>query len=312
VIDNILRSFSSRFDLAVKYFSDSRLHIYSLDKPEGLFEHSIEQLDLAILSAEVKADTTFRQFVDQCFLIFWDNVEASLTSVRRAIESELKSALNQIIADLVVGLEQIKDNAMFVDDLISSVLTAQTRLQQSLEGLKEWFHTPKPVSPRIFTMDQIVDISLQQVKRLHPDFDPVISKDIVLDFAIIQLTRFADVFFLIFENIQRHAGVGTSPTVAIRIRREARLEIEVLSEMLETEGVEEKLQRLRNVIIAGQYQTIVKSEGGTGLVKLWNLIRLDEAQLEFGVSDSRFRVFISSPVSIFKDALEAIDENIAG
>ena len=135
------------------------------------------------------------------------------------------------------------------------------------------------------------------MKRLHPDFDPQVRKQVPIDFAVLELTRFSDVFFIVFENIQRHAGVGPSPVVEITVNDEDGLQIEVLSEMVADDRTEAKLQHLRQVIAAGQYQKIVKSEGGTGLVKLWNVINTKGSTLEFGIVDGKFRVFARFPIS---------------
>lgn len=296
-VDKVLRLFAREFDAAVKDFADRKLQIRGTDKPEGLFSYKLEALDLYIMSVEVKPDDSFDRFVDQCFIVFWQNVESCLETVRSEIDSDLKVNLNLTINNLVASLEGLKSRATYMGDLISAVLSAQTRLQQAVEGLKEWFHTPKPVSPRIFSVDEIIDISLQQVKRLHPDFDPQVRKQVPIDFAVLELTRFSDVFFIVFENIQRHAGVGPSPVVEITVNDEDGLQIEVLSEMVADDRTEAKLQHLRQVIAAGQYQKIVKSEGGTGLVKLWNVINTKGSTLEFGIVDGKFRVFARFPIS---------------
>ena len=297
-IDLVLRSFAERFDTTVKEFADRSLQITSTDKPNGLFSYKIEALDLVIASVEVTPGDTFERFVDQGFVLFWQNVESCLELVRHAIDYDLKVKLNLIVGDLLASLEYLKDQGSYVGDLITSVLGAQTKLQQSIEGLKEWFHTPKPASPRVFTMDEIIDISLQQVKRLHPDFDPRVDKNIPIDFEILELTRFTDMFFIIFENIQRHSGAGPSPSVDISVIRGEVLEIEVVSEMRADGTTEAKLSHLRQLIAAGQYQKIVKSEGGTGLIKLWNITNKKGSKLEFGTTGSKFRVFTSIPFSL--------------
>ena len=70
------------------------------------------------MSVEVKPDDSFDRFVDQCFIVFWQNVESCLETVRSEIDSDLKVNLNLTINNLVASLEGLKSHATYMGDLI--------------------------------------------------------------------------------------------------------------------------------------------------------------------------------------------------
>ncbi len=299
-LDGFLRDFSRQFDQVVKKFADDRLQIKTHEKPNGLFQYTVTDLDSVLLVASAAPPNAFERYVDQCLAVFWDNVEVSTAGVRAAIDAELKPNLERIVRDLITSLEKMRSSPLELEDLINAVRRAQTNLHSSIDTLKDWFHVHEVLPDRVYSMDEVIDIGLKQVKKLHPDFDPSVEREVSYSLGIIELPRFSDIFFIIFENIQRHAGVGHRPYVRIRAaHEEGRFTLLVENEMQPWDGIAERLGKLRSVIAAGQFQRVVSSEGGTGLVKLWNTLSTDKATLNFAAADDRFTVELSIPVIEF-------------
>ena len=305
-VNTLLANFSSTFDRIPKDFADSELQIKTPDKPNGLFSYSVLDIDLVRLTADVQADSAFAAFIDQCIDIFWANLEVSLENVRDAISTGLSEKALNATSTLVRELEGLRGYEANLDELISAVKRAQMKLYLALTDLQRWFFAPKAVESKFFTIDEIVDISIKQICRLHPNFQPAIESDISLSLPILDFRHLADMFFIIFDNIQEHAGTER-PLINVRVAlEEDRLIIEVVSEFNSKEDLEPRLSKIREIIAGGRYQHIVKSEGGTGLVKLWNLIRNGEpgspnvGRLEFGPVDGRFRVNLNLPFTVIR------------
>ncbi len=306
-IDTLLKTFSRQFDQIAKSYADKQLQIRTADKPEGHFMYVIQEIDLFVLSVEVRTDAAFSTFIDTCLDLFWGNLEESLDRVRNSIDVGLRDQVLKTSSELIRNLEGVRDADQRIDELISAVRRSQTRLTQALLNLQGWFHAPEAASTKLFTLDEIVDISLQQVCRLHPNFAPKLYRDIALSIPILDLRRVSDMFFIMFDNIQKHCGTEEDPKVNIAVTQDAgAIGIEVVSDFEGQEDVETRLSKIRKIIADGRYQHIVKSEGGTGLVKLWNIIRTDEGglgggtKLEFGIVDNRFRVYMVMPFTILR------------
>ncbi len=304
-VDKLLRDFARAFDGTVQSFTNERLQIKSHEKPKGLFTFDIYALDALFLAADVENGKGFDGFLDRCFQVFWQNVESSTGMVRDEIDAALKPELERLFSALVSDVATFREVVADLDDFIGALRRAQTNLQSALEVLKEWFRTPKALPELTYTMDQVVDISLKQVKKLHPEFDPVVQTEIVIDHSlvnlyVIDLPRFSDIFFNIWENIQRHSGVGNEPEVLVRVTTDGgRLTLYIENDMAYWEGVLDRLNNIRTVIDADRFQKVVKTEGGTGLAKLWNTVRGDGASLDFGLLEDRFFVRIVMPTMAF-------------
>src|SRR5207249_4459361 len=107
--------------------------------------------------------------------IFWDHVETCLSQLRDAIDTDLKADLNQLLAQLQADIEKVTDG--MAGDLYQSIRTAQTGAQQALDHVKEWFRLSKPTAEPDFYLEDLIDIGLQCVKRVHHDFDPLCIRD---------------------------------------------------------------------------------------------------------------------------------------
>ena len=296
-IDDELRTFARRFDHIVKRFSDDKLQVLSRDKSHGLFTFSITDLDSVLLAQATVPPSSYDRYVSECLSVFWDNVGTSTKHVRAALDGELKPDLDRVSAELLASLQKFRAVGAELEDLINAVRRAKTNLHLCFDTLREWFQVPNALPDRVYTMDEVIDISLKQVKKLHPEFEPNVTRTVNYPLGILELPRFSDIFFIIFENIQRHAGVGDAPDVCIRAAHEnGRLELAVDNQIESWEGIEERLQLLRGIIAEGKFQTVVSSEGGTGLVKLWNTINTGAATLQFYAAHDRFSVELSIPV----------------
>jgi hypothetical protein len=130
-----LMAFSSRFDRISKQFADTRLQIRTAEKPDGSFTYMVGQADLLLLTVEVRADSAFSLFIDSCPDIFWLNLEDSLDRVRDSIDTELRQEVATATSRLIDDLEEIRQIEPSVDELISAVRRAQTRLNQALVNL---------------------------------------------------------------------------------------------------------------------------------------------------------------------------------
>lgn len=294
-IDINLCMFSAGYDNIIEEVTNQQIQIFTKDKPDGLFNVSFTYADIRFIAILISEETTFDIFFDQCIDLFWRRVGACLERVHHNIDGLLKPSLN-------VAFNKLQENITAVSmgystaELDRSIRTAQTNAQQALEQIKDWFKLPTPRVEPPFEMQELIDIGLQCVQRIHRDFNPVIKRDIssLPPFAD-ALTVFSDIFFIIFDNIRKYSAVGNSPNIYIKIIREEGGIIKLLVEN-EVDSVAgsdcdaERVHSIKEIIANGSYQNSVKSEGGTGLIKLKKIIGPSQ-YMNFGYSDdSKFFV----------------------
>jgi hypothetical protein len=175
-----------------------------------------------------------------------------------------------------------------LDELYTALHVSQTELHTSVGQLENWFRQAEPTEAPLFTFEELVRIGLMCVAKLHPDFDPdiAVASNSLPDF--VQLSLFSDIFFIVFDNIRVHCGLRR-PRVSVEAEvRDDRLRIYIyntLANKVRSHAAQERVEEIKRIIEGGLYQRAVRSEGGTGLIKLRNILRSEASlpdQLNFG------------------------------
>lgn len=287
--------FSARYDALIEHITNELIQITSEEKPDGLFDMMIPILRIRMLASILREDTSFEDFFSECIHIFWSTVERCLDAVHDIIDQRLKHEINAIFATLQTAVDEAGASRELAE-LTQCILTAHTNALQAIDQTKDWFRLPAPSAEPLFEMEQLIDIGLQCVQRIHRDFNPVITKTLVeLPHLANALTYFSDIFFILFDNARRYSNAGTSPCIAITIERKAKDTITFtftseIEKLTDTSASIERVKEIQAKIASGDYQQAIRSEGGTGLIKLKRIIGHNQP-LDFGyTADNQFTV----------------------
>jgi hypothetical protein len=297
-----LKQFSEDYDDFINRIANELIQIRTKDKKNGLFVITDETGGRAQIRGvgiprfatfldAIKEDTTFDTFLDSSFELFWESVEHSLKNIRGLIDSSLKLDLAKLFTTLETDIAEIAGDRT-IADLNTSIRVAKTNAQEALDRVKEWFRLSKPLAAPELAFQDLVDIGLQSVRTMHPEFDPVVNMDIP-PLPLIEgvVERLFDIFQIIFDNIRKHSGVGKHPQVTIKLvntgdRFRVTIENEVPS-WVRTPELEARLQDIKQSIAKGIYQSGVRLEGGSGLFKLRarvGSVQGEPLPLDFGFS----------------------------
>jgi hypothetical protein len=303
-VNERLRSFSRDYDALINSFARDQIQIRSTEREKGLFTATVPQERLVLLAHEIDCSTTFDSFVDLCFAVFWESVEASLEDVRQYIDRTVGPEMQALFLSLMTDIEAI-DSDFSIPDLNNAIRSSATKAHQALDQVKNWFRQAKPLPPKTYSFKEIVEIGLQQVRRIYHDFAPGLTIDIGEMPPVGDLTRFSDIFFIIFANIAKHSGIAETPRTKVSAQLTGsllRIEVEndvALSSI--TPDVRARVDGIKAVIEKGGYHQAVRSEGGTGLIKLRNLAVRDQGMVDFGFGeDDTFVVRVVIPVKLYE------------
>jgi hypothetical protein len=254
---------------------------------------------------------TFEAFIDLCIAVFWESVDESLQAVRDHIENVLKPKLREMFLKLMTSVDEVAGDIP-IPELNNAIRNAQTQAHHALDQVKDWFTQTKPVPPRSFEFKELVEIGLQQVRKIHHDFDPELTTDIGAMAPFGDLSRFSDILFIVFANIWRHSQISGRPKVHVSAKLQGGLldidiENQVASEAITAE-VRAHVDGIRAVIEKGGYHKAVRSEGGTGLIKLRNSLpggNPGKSNVDFGFRrDDSFFVHVRLPIQLYGDLPE--------
>ena len=237
--------------------------------------------------------------------MFWENVELSLGDIRSYIDLQLAPKLDALFLNLLRDVDEITSD-LPTSDLDNAIRNAKTKATQALEQVKHWFQQPRPLASSVTTLDELIDISLQAVKKMHRDFSPEVEGDIQQLPSFVQLQRFTDIFIILLDNIWRHSGNQTAPKVRIKARLvDKNLRIEFRNSVekgVRSSTTEKRVAAIQQKIAQGSYQPAVTTEGGTGLMKIHNIAgseRDGASALEFYFeSDDWFFVGLTLPTTL--------------
>ena len=308
--------FSHDYDALINRVANDLVQIYSDDKKEGLFVVNVNAIYIRYLVSTIKEDTTFDSFLDFCFELFWKGIDQCLKNIRQHIDAKLKADVNQLFGTLEGDITRLAEGSS-TSDLDRAIRTAQTNAQLAFDRVKEWFRLSQPLSIPELSFEYLVDVGLQCVKSIHPDFDPILTQSMP-ELPKIEggLELFSDILTIIFDNIQRHSGITRRPRVEITATELTdRLQLVIRNEVapgVRTPEVEAKVTRIKQAITDGVYQRTVSSEGGTGFIKLRKIIGGDQRtplRLDFGFGeDDRF--FVALDIRAHKREIDAGEEEM--
>lgn len=312
-LDALLRHFARDYDELIREFASTKVQIRSSAKPDALFANDVPKSSIELLAHDFHRETTFEGFLDSCFNTFSQAVENSLECVREYIDKALKPQVNMLFTSLLAESDYITAGIP-TPHFDTAIRNAQTRTQQALDVVKDWFRQVNPPPPRIFSLEEIIQIGLQQVKKRSFGFEPELTCVIAELPQFADLARFSDIFVILFENVARHSGHVNEPWVEIKASLDDPFLILSFANNISLEVItadaETNLERIRSIIDEGAFHSGIRSEGGTGLIKLANILGVGDrgtsSKLNFGFrDDGTFYVEMLLPIRIFEmDDLE--------
>lgn len=292
-VDQRLSTFSRDWDHFIEGIAQRLIQIRSAQKPEGLFDFqdipSIYAVGVALLAERITPESSFDDFLSVFFEFFWHTVDRQLKRIRTYIDTIIKPEMNGLFVALESDLLVI-GSGLGMSDLHSSIKTAQTGAQHALDQVKDWFKLTKPAMESSFTLDQLVDIGIAIVKKIHRDFEPHVVKHVAHTGPVVGLlTNFSDMLFIVFDNIRRHSGLERPEVVVTADFRDLfhlRIENEI-DPSVRNPAAQNKVAAIKEAILHDGYQAKIASEGGTGFIKIRKIIGPHQTKIpmDFGFTD---------------------------
>jgi len=282
---------------------DTLLHVKSPEKPYGLLDAPLTPPGYLLIRSVVETDASLDSFIDTMFSALWGMLGASLLQVQSLLSKDSISFVSDQMQALRNKAQKIltsPDERAAFDAVVGS---ASVGMQSALVTAASWFE-PVESASRSYSLAELVEIALASVRATTTEFAPELHLDgnSTYSFSALALPLLCDVLYIAFGNVALHGATGADSRISVQVDRDPNLPIllfkieSALGSMDhdEVEQLERKLSRIRDEIAAGEGSTRVRSEGGSGLYKLANMVnQSDGGNLEFGISDNHFLLRIS-------------------
>ena len=279
-IDNAINLFSESYDSAIENLK-ARLQVRGKSHPGGMFDIPLNSFHVYLLRTELASDVRVDEFVSSCIDLFWILLDQSLSEVRKLISNDFRSTIEELFRELEMELQQATYGTR-CQPLTDSVRLASTEVQGVLVSIETWFQRG-PGSKLSYSIRQAVEIAVEVVRITYRSFDPEITTIVPDDDLVLidSVTTIGDIVFTTLDNVYKHSGLETGAIVTIEVEVQESKKIVLAVE--NTVGADfdrntaaRQICRVRDRMQQSEQQTAAAStEGGTGLMKLKNLVDAD-------------------------------------
>ena len=272
-IGRALADFSSKFDATIANLTDEKIQILSKIKPEGVISTDFSDVVKFGFFGDATEFEEFDEFFGSFSSLFWSNLEASLENTRTYLSTTFRSVLSNLFDEIEQQIASITSDIR-TPPLSDAIVRAKLATNQSIDEMLEWFRGSRPVDTDPFPVKDLAQISLESVKRLNPEFDPEFSMSGETDLVVMSaLFTFTDVFFVLFDNAQKHSGFQR-PSISINVETDDKelLKIVVACDCKDVSRAKQHAAKANSMVLSGEYTSGLAAEGGTGLAKLAKIV----------------------------------------
>jgi hypothetical protein len=308
-----LTNFTDIFNSAIDLLKNEMLQIESPTKPSGVFHLDVENHPVYLRSfmTDIKEDTSFEEFFDLTFLFFWRVLGESLNRARKAIKDA-----NQRILDgldfLRKEIEEILHEGAFdKTNFVRAIAQARTSFPHEVDRVSRWFTAPdENISNSIFKLEEVIDVSIEIIHSLYPDFKPIIDKKINFEFPVDSRSLYSvtDVLFIMLDNVHNHCG-SSEPMIEVFLDRygEDAVIVRVASTLVLSpdETKVREIENLKTDVTNNANPSQRKSEGKSGMYKLFKYADQKKPDsLYFGFEGNLFIVQLIMPIRFKRKELK--------
>jgi hypothetical protein len=308
LIEDAFDEFTRSFDAIILDLKDVRFHIKSKSNPDGLFDIPILATQLHLLRSVSQNITDFREFLTSCYGIFWGVLGQILDQTKVFLATEVKTKYSSLFDELRKSLSDHCRNDPAFAELSRALVEASAEVQAEIERLQGWINRTEiqQVHER-YPIAEALDIGIQSTLKMHraiePDIDIQCADNITVDAG--SLINIADVLRIALGNAFEHSGKGRKVNVSIECEFDAQKQILVLrfsnpvAKGVNCDQNQKVLAKTSSLIESGSYREKVRTEGGSGLLKLANLIyQSKRGTLDFILGDDEFTLLVGVPMII--------------
>lgn len=284
-----LSAFSKEYDQLVDRFSSDYVQIRRPEKPKGLISYKFAEAVVVTFSSDAKDLTDFDEFLNAFFSIFWGHMEHVLGTVQSYIKSDLKAEFDDLFSRATDSiLEDI--NTPTLPMLNDAIVRARSGVHDALNEMAGWFDVPQTIENSPLHIEVLVEIGKQMVRRLHPNFDPLVTVSGLLDFKLSNaLILFTDALFILFGNVVKHADLE-QPSVDISFDQtvDGVLELNFVSECRDISRHRHNIEEAKAKLKSADVSKDLSTEGGTGFPKLAKIMAFSRAvePVDIGIDDN--------------------------
>lgn len=298
-VDSNLATFSERFNNLIREAEEwMKIATDGHERGRRVFSYTID-LDefskLEVSALNMNAD----DFLDVVLSLFLKNTYNFLSQVREKLNVEFRTRVSVLLDDLGESIVASKRGAAMLE-LMGAIEQARHGIQEDITVAAEWF---KPSDTSVVSarpIPDLIDISVECFRRIGGvTFHPIIESiqgPIAAKVHGAHVKNFILVLITLFENSFRRSGLGKDTSVLINFSAGLDLFTLRISNSISpdrrSEYDDDFIKNLDTRMRSPKSLVLMRKEGGTGLSKVFNQLRLisQKFDVQLGMNDFGFTV----------------------
>ncbi|QAT85976.1 hypothetical protein EJ065_4425 [Corallococcus coralloides] len=289
--DKYLQEFSRQVDAIIDSVKHKWIQIKGpSNSNEGLFDFDYSEVETTVLSAEIASLITkntktpsvddYEIFLHEVFSALWLRTETSLANVVDKIKTTLRDQLTAAIDTMSSNIFNLNPEIRH-SQFGSAVTRCRTHIQNEIETVAAWFKNANDKTAPDFDFSLLAQTATEIVKNCFPSSQlssTHTATPSVPTFRGNLFAFFVDIMFILLENIVKHSK-AENPTAIISASTDAdRLSIcieSTISPLVDTDNLKTQIDRINKIQASALTPKAIRTEGGSGYLKLHKLIRYD-------------------------------------
>ena len=197
----------------------SWFHVRRTETAAGMFELMLNAAQIALIAGHVGEATSFERSLTYVLDFFGRVLDERLHAVRMRLSTEAKTRVTALLHGLASQVEELGREGD-VGTLLHAIRTATSETQVEFERVATWFQrSSATTTAENVDFADTIEIAAELARTVAPKFD--VSVDIALDVPLripgTLVTTMVDVFFVVFDNITKHAGASGRNRAAVTV-----------------------------------------------------------------------------------------------
>lgn len=283
ILQRAFGMFYENFFGTIKKLKEDYLQICTEDnKNNGLFNYELSDTDYLHLSLMLVETKEYEELFDIVVKYMWDLTKRNLQNVKDVICSEILSDFDDAYNKLKESISGMR-NSSRMSEIRHAAEEAQNDMHNVINRVQYWFELPRGGDYNDFRLNFAFEMALQTIKELHPELCFRVKKLSSEEGELITgklLRYFDDIFYNLLKNVSENAEQenGIINIDLLLSNNEGNVSIYIENDTNCIENISEKefkIQRAKELIESNQYLGKVRKEGGTGIPKIYKIIKYD-------------------------------------
>jgi len=295
VVARAFEQFAEDFDGIVLGLKTGLFHVRSTDHPKGLFDVHLSAPMIHIGRSAIQQDISVDTFCSVLFSLFWAGLDSSLKEAQRHLRHATKVEVAGAFQRLRASLKRELDRSRY-DEASIAIQTAAESVQREIDRMADWFvRREVQQSLQFYAMSKVLEIAISSALASHRPFEFEIERHVDCDLFVRtgDLVVIAEVILTALGNVKAHAGRSRGPVVVcLRSDTKERVSLRVINPIDKdamSQQSRERVDRIREEIRDGSYVARIRSEGGSGLMKIAATVQQSpHGSVEFGIEEDHF------------------------